>query len=292
MKYVFITHHKKVWPVDVMCRVLGVSRNAWYRYCQRRRQRSAPAAHQAMLSVVRELARDSGYSYGSRRIQRALQALGYCVGRYRARSLMRQADVHVRYRKKYKVTTNSKHRQPVFDNVLERKFTTTSADQAYVSDITYIWTQAGWLYLAVCIDLYSRRVVGWSMRSRMNRCLATDALRMAIDQRRPSAGLVVHTDRGSQYASYAWRRLVKAHGLVGSMSRKGNCWDNAVAESFFASLKKERVHSKHYQTRAEAQRDILNYIVMFYNSRRPHSYLGYVSPNQYEAAMTGLKKAA
>ena len=291
MKYVFITQHKKVWPVDVMCRVLGVSRNAWYRYCQRRRQRPA-AAHQAMLSVVRELARDSGYSYGSRRIQRALQALGYCVGRYRARSLMRQAGVCVRYRKKYKVTTNSKHRQPVFDNVLGRKFTTTRADQAYVSDITYIWTQAGWLYLAVCIDLYSRRVVGWSMRSRMNRCLATDALRMAIDQRRPSAGLVVHSDRGSQYASYAWRRLVKAHGLVGSMSRKGNCWDNAVAESFFASLKKERVHSKRYQTRAEAQRDILDYIVMFYNSRRQHSYLGYASPNQYEAAMTGLKKAA
>ena len=221
-----------------------------------------------------------------------LQALGYCVGRYRARSGMRQADVHVRYRKKYKVTTNSKHRQPVFDNVLERKFTTTRADQAYVSDITYIWTQAGWLYLAVCIDLYSRRVVGWSMRSRMNRCLATDALRMAIDQRRPGAGLVVHSDRGSPYASYAWRRLVKAHGLVGSMSRKGNCWDNAVAESFFASLKKERVQSKHYQTRAEAQRDILDYIVMFYNSRRRHSYLDYVSPNQYEAAMTGLKKAA
>ena len=152
--------------------------------------------------------------------------------------------------------------------------------------------QAGWLYLAVCIDLYFRRVVGWSMRSRMNRCLATDALRMAIDQRRPGAGLVVHSDRGSQYASYAWRRLVKAHGLVGSMSRKGNCWDNAVAESFFASLKKERVHSKCYQTRAEAQRDIVDYIVMFYNSRRPHSYLGYVSSNQYEAAMTGLKKAA
>ena len=136
MKYVFITHHKKVWPVDVMCRVLGVSRNAWYRYCQRRR-RQRPAAHQAMLSVVRELARDSGYSYGSRRIQRALQALGYCVGRYRARSLMRQADVRVRYRKQYKVTTNSKHRQAVFDNVLERKFTTTRADQAYMSDITY-----------------------------------------------------------------------------------------------------------------------------------------------------------
>ena len=115
---------------------------------------------------------------------------------------------------------------------------------------------------------------------------------MAIDQRRPGAGLVVHSDRGSQYASYAWRRLVKAHGLVGSMSRKGNCWDNAVAESFFASLKKERVHSTRYQTRAEAQRDILDYIVMFYNSRRRHSYLGYVSPNQYEAAMTGLKKAA
>jgi len=165
-------------------------------------------------------------------------------------------------------------------------------DQVYVSDITYLWTQEGWLYLAVFIDLYSRRVVGWSMGSRMKAGLVTDALRMAIWRRRPAEGLIVHSDRGSQYASKAYRRLLEANGFVGSMSRKGDCWDNAVAESFFASLKKERVHWKHYQTRIEAQQDVLDYIAMFYNSQRLHSYLDYVSPMDYESAMVELEKAA
>ena len=183
------------------------------------------------------------------------------------------------------MTTNSKHKQPVFENVLKRAFTVEKPDQVYVSDITYLWTQEGWLYLAVFIDLFSRRVVGWSMGSRMNAKLVTDALRMAIWRRQPQAGLIVHSDRGSQYASKAYRRLLKVHGFVGSMSRKGDCWDNAVAESFFASLKKERVQWKHYQTRAEAQQDVLDYIAMFYNSQRLHSFLDYISPNDYESAM-------
>ncbi len=292
MKYAFITRHKKAWPIERMCRVLGVSRNAYYRYCQRLQERSGAVAHQAMLAAVHEVDKASGRSYGSRRMARALQALGYPVGRYKARSLMQQAGVSVRYRKKYKVTTNSKRRQPVFDNVLGRAFNVSAPHRAYVSDITYIWTQAGWLYLAVCIDLFSRRVVGWSMGSRMQARRVTEALRMALWQYRPETGLLVHSDRGSQYASKAYRQLLKAHGLVGSMSRKGDCWDNAVAESFFASLKKERVQWRNYQTRAEAQQDILDYIVMFYNSRRLHSYLDYTSPNEYEAAMVELKKAA
>jgi putative transposase len=279
VKYAFITQHKKTWPVDVMCRLLGVSRNAYYRYCQQDRQ--PDPEHRALLSAVKEIAEASGYSYGSRRMKRALNALGYPVGRRKARSLMREAVVKARYRKKYKVTTNSNHKQPVFDNVLDRDFDAAGPDQAYVSDITYIWTQEGWLYLAVFIDLFSRRIVGWSMSSRMKARLVTDALRMALWQRRPSAGLIVHSDRGSQYASKAYRGLLKANAFVGSMSRKGDCWDNAVAESFFASLKKERVQWRHYQTRAEAQQDILDYIVMFYNSRRLHSTLDYTSPNDY-----------
>jgi putative transposase len=290
VKYAFITQHKKTWPVDVMCRLLGVSRNAYYRYCQQDRQ--PDPEHRALLSAVKEIAEASGYSYGSRRMKRALNALGYPVGRRKARSLMREAVVKARYRKKYKVTTNSNHKQPVFDNVLDRDFDAAGPDQAYVSDITYIWTQEGWLYLAVFIDLFSRRIVGWSMSSRMKARLVTDALRMALWQRRPSAGLIVHSDRGSQYASKAYRGLLKANAFVGSMSRKGDCWDNAVAESFFASLKKERVQWRHYQTRAEAQQDILDYIVMFYNSRRLHSTLDYTSPNDYESAMVELKKAA
>lgn len=275
-----------------MCRLLGVSRNAYYRYCQRQRDAQPDPEHQAMMAAVKEIAEASQYSYGSRRMKRALNALSYPVGRRKSRSLMREAGVKARCRKKYKVTTNSDHNQPVFENVLSREFAAEGSDQAYVSDITYIWTQEGWLYLAVFIDLYSRRVVGWSMGSRMKAQLVTDALRMALWQRRPKPGLVVHSDRGSQYASKAYRRLLKANGFVGSMSRKGNCWDNAVAESFFASLKKERVLWRHYQTRVEAQQDVLDYIAMFYNSRRLHSTLGYTSPNDYEAVTTKLKKAA
>ena len=292
MKYAFITRYKKTWPIDLMCRLLGVSRNAYYRYCQRRQEDQPDPERKELLATVKEMSEASDYSYGSRRMKRALNALGYPMGRFKARSLMREAGVKARYRKKYKVTTNSNHKQPVFENVLEREFSAVKPDQVYVSDITYLWTQEGWLYLAVFIDLYSRRVVGWSMGSRMKAGLVTDALRMAIWRRRPAEGLIVHSDRGSQYASKAYRRLLEANGFVGSMSRKGDCWDNAVAESFFASLKKERVHWKHYQTRIEAQQDVLDYIAMFYNSQRLHSYLDYVSPMDYESAMVELEKAA
>ena len=205
---------------------------------------------------------------------------------------MREAGVQVRQRKKYKVTTNSDHQQPVFDNLVQRQFEVAEVDQVYVADITYIWTQEGWLYLAVVIDLSIRKVVGWSMGSRMRAQLVCDALRMAIWQRRPKAGLIHHSDRGSQYASKAFRNLLKANEFRGSMSRKGDCWDNAVAESFFGSLKQERVQWRNYQTRYEAQQDILNYISMFYNPYRLHSTLGYVSPNDYEKKLTAIKEAA
>jgi len=275
-----------------MSRLLGVSRNAYYRYCQRQREQLPNAEHEAMIEAVKEVAQSSDKSYGSRRMKHALNALGYPVGRRKARSLMREAGVKARYRRKFKVTTNSDHKQPVFDNVLARDFSAAEPDQAYVGDITYIWTREGWLYLAVFIDLFSRRIVGWSMGSRMTTRLVTDALNMAVWQRQPKPGLVVHSDRGSQYASNAYRRLLNANGFVGSMSRKGDCWDNAVAESFFASLKKERVQWRSYQTRTESQQDILDYVVMFYNSRRLHSTLGYISPMGYEAAVVELRKAA
>lgn len=208
-----------------MSRLLGVSRNAYYQYCQRQRNKLPDVEHEAIIADVKQVAESSKYSYGSRRMKHALNALGYPVGRRKARSLMRKAGVKARYRKKHKVTTNSDHKQPVFNNVLSRKFTTAQPDQAYVTDITYIWTQEGWLYLAVFIDLFSRRVVGWSMGSRMKAKLVTDALRMAIWQRRPGAGLIAHSDRGSQYASRVYRRLLHANDFVGSMSRKGDCWD-------------------------------------------------------------------
>lgn len=245
-----------------------------------------------ILRAVRDIAKSSHHSYGNRRIGKELNARGYPVGRWKARSLMREAGVQVKHRKRYKVTTDSHHKQPVFENKLNRQFDVAAPNQIYVGDITYIWTREGWLYLAVVIDLFSRKVVGWSMSSRMKAKLVCDALRMAVWQRQPQPGLIVHSDRGSQYASKQYRQLLKIHGFIGSMSRVGNCWDNSVAESFFGSLKQERIHWRHYTTRHKAQQDVLQYISMFYNSHRLHSYLGYKSPNQYEAETEILKKVA
>lgn len=275
-----------------MCRVLGVTRSGYYSYQRRNANKPVDPEHQEMLHWVREIAKASEDSYGTRRMRKALNALGFPVGRSKTRSLMKEANIQVRYRKKYKVTTNSNHQHPVFDNLLARQFDVDQPNAVYVSDITYIWTQEGWLYLAVVIDLYSRKVVGWNMGTRMKAKLVCDALRMAIGQRRPKAGLIHHSDRGSQYASKAFRRLLNAHGFKGSMSRKGDCWDNAVVESFFGSLKQERVHWRYYQSRYEAQQDILNYISIFYNNNRLHSYLGYKSPNQYEKETLKLKMVA
>ena len=292
MKYAFITQHKNTYPVYLMCQVLGVIRQCYYHYRRNRENKPADPEHQEMLMWVKEIAKASDDTYGSRRMKRALNALGFPVSRNKARKLMREADVQVRHRRKYKVTTNSNHKQPVFDNLVQRQFDVPEPDQVYVADITYIWTQEGWLYLAVVIDLFSRKVVGWSMGSRMKAQLVCDALTMAIWQRKPKVGLIHHSDRGSQYASKAFRKLLKVHGINGSMSAKGDCWDNAVAESFFGSLKQERVHWRNYQTRYEAQQDILNYISMFYNSYRLHSTLDYMSPNDYEKQLTEMKEAA
>ncbi len=291
MKFSFITQHKNAWPIALQCRVLGVSRNGYYQYRKALGKPTDPE-HQEMLGWVKDIAKSSKYSYGSRRMKKALNALGYPVSRNKARKLMNEAGVKARQRRKYKVTTNSNHKQPVFDNLVNREFDVAQPDQVYAADVTYIWTQEGWLYLAVVIDLHSRKVVGWSMSSRMKAKLVCDALQMAIWRRRPKAGLIHHSDRGSQYASRAFRRLLKAHGVEGSMSRKGDCWDNAVVESFFGSLKQELVQWQSYQTRYEAQQDILEYISMFYNSTRLHSYLGYMSPNDFEGKLIEMKKAA
>jgi len=292
MKYLFVTQYKKTWPIDLMCRVLGVSRQGYYHYRRNIEARRSDAEHQEMLEWMQDIATTSHYTYGRRRMKRAMNALGFPISRTKTVNLMKEAGIEVRHKKKFKVTTNSNHKLPLFENLLERQFDVEQPNQVFASDITYIWTQEGWLYLAVVIDLYSRKVVGWSMSNRMTAQLVCDALTMAIWLRRPKAGLIHHSDRGSQYASHAFRRLLKAHGILGSMSRKGDCWDNAVVESFFGSLKQERVHWRHYQTRYEAQQDILDYISMFYNSYRLHSYLGYKSPNQYEMEMKELRKVA
>ena len=291
MKYAFITQHKNAWPITLQCRVLGVSRNGYYHY-QKKEERPTDPEHEELLEFVKELAEATDNTYGSRRMKQALNALGFPISRDKARKLMQEAGVKAKQWRKYKVTTNSNHRQPVFDNLLKRDFDVAQPDQVYAADVTYIWTREGWLYLAVVIDLCTRKVVGWSMSSRMKAQLVCDALQMALWRRNPKAGLIHHSDRGSQYASQAFRRLLKAHGIQGSMSRKGDCWDNAVVESFFGSLKQERVQWKNYQTRYEAQQDILEYISMFYNSERLHSYLGYMSPNDFERKLVIMEKAA
>ena len=213
----------------MLCRMMGVSRNGFYDYL-RRQERDPDPEHEEKLGWVKDLAKASDHTYGSRRMAKALRALGYGgTGRYQARSLMREAGVWVRYRRRYRATTNSDHRQPVFENRLERAFAVDGPDHVYAGDITYVWTQQGWLYLAVVIDLYSRKVVGWSMGRRLKSALVCDALQMALWRRRPPKGqLIHHSDRGVQYASHAFRRLLKAHGIEGSMSRKGDCWDNGV----------------------------------------------------------------
>jgi putative transposase len=265
-----------------MCRVLHVPRSGFYHYQKQQALPGHNGAREELLEWVKKIAASSNHTYGGRRMKKALNALGYPVGRNKAKRLMNEAGVFVRYRKKYKVTTNSKHKHAVYKNLLNRQFHTSHPDKAYVSDITYIGTQEGWLYLAVVMDLYSRKIVGWSMSSRMKASLVTDALKMALWQRRPTPGLIVHSDRGIQYASKAYRSLLSLHGCLGSMSRKGDCWDNAVAESFFGRLKQERVQWMSYQSRYQAQQDILSYITMFYNSYRLHSSIGYKTPNQIE----------
>lgn len=274
-----------------MCRLLGVTRSGFYSYLKRKQSgpdNNLPSIE--LLDWLLKIAESSHHTYGSRRMKSALNALGFLIGRRKTRRLMREANVFVRYKKKYRVTTNSNHKKPVFENILNRQFQVGEPNRAYVSDITYIWTHEGWLYLTVMIDLFSRKIVGWDMSSRMKAATVCNALTMAIWQRKPKAGLIVHSDRGSQYASYTYQRLLKGHQFIGSMSRKGNCWDNSVAESFFGRLKEERVNWRNYQTRKEAREDILNYITMFYNSQRLHSAVGYQSPNQYESGYRNLIK--
>jgi transposase InsO family protein len=210
---------------------------------------------------------------------------GFRIGRYKVRSMMRQAALKPVWKRKFVHTTDSKHDLPVAANVLDRQFNPPAPNLAYVSDITYIRTGAGWLYLAIVLDLYARKVVGWAMAPSMPAKLVCDALNMAIAQRRPGPGLIVHSDRGSQYASESYQKLLSTHGFVCSMSRKGNCWDNAVAERFFLNLKMERVWQRQYANHAEAKADITDYIVGFYNCKRINSALGNLSPAVYERKM-------
>lgn len=273
------------WPEKAhlarLCRLLGLSRSGVYAARQRQRRSQACALSTPLQSAF--LA--SGGNYGSRRLCAALKAQGLSVGRHRIRRLMKQHGLRARWKRQFTHTTDSRHDLPVAANVLDRRFSPQAPDQAWAADITYIRTDRGWLYLAAVLDLYSRKIVGWAMAPHMPAERVCTALQMAIALRQPKPGLIVHTDRGSQYASEAHRDLLARHGLIASMSRKGNCWDNAVMERFFLNLKMERVWQRRYANHAEAVTDITHYIVAFYNTHRLHSTLGYRSPADYEKAI-------
>jgi transposase InsO family protein len=282
VKFAFIAAEKASYPVQVLCRTLQVSRAGFYAWHTR-----APAPRtqqdQRLGVEIQAIHAESRQRYGSPRVHAELRDRGQRLGRKRVARLMRQQGLCARRRRRFRVTTDSNHPWPVAPNVLARQFAVVAPDTAWVTDITYLWTREGWLYLAVILDLFSRAVVGWAMSMHITRHLTLQALTMALGRRRPPQGLLHHSDRGSQYASTDYRDALKAHGIVCSMSRRGNCWDNAVAESFFATLKVELGHADlPWLTRGHAQGEVFEYIEGFYNGQRRHSTLGYLSPLTFE----------
>lgn len=278
-----------------MCRALGVSRSGYYAW--RKRGRSARAEADARLRVDIRAAHERGRrTYGSPRVHRELRAAGIRCGKKRIERLMREDGLRARRPRRFRTTTtDSRHPFPTAPNRLERRFGVQEIqelDRVWAGDITYVPTREGWLYLAVVLDLASRRVVGWAMRDTLEAVLAIDALEMALQSRRPSAGLLHHSDRGVQYACHAYRELLEAEGIQVSMSRTGDCWDNAVVESFFSTLEWELIGESHWRTRAEARTALFDYIECFYNRQRRHSSLGYLSPAAYEERLALTRRAA
>ena len=258
---------------------MEVSHSGYYEFLKRR----GDSIRQAdLIARIREVHRKSRYTYGSRRIMQQLRKNGMMIGRYRVRRLMRLAGIAVKKKRRYKITTQSNHRYPASQNLIQRCFQTERTNMVWVSDITYIKTMEGWLYLAVVMDLYSRKIVGWALARNMAVEMVKSALMMAIGRRKPGNGLIHHSDRGIQYACDEYRRLLQNHGITSSMSRSGNCLDNAVAERFFCTLKNESLLNWQNMSAEEVKHDIVDYIEMFYNSERLHSFNDYFSPNDYE----------
>jgi len=273
---------QREFSIERMCEVLGVARSGYYAW----RKRPVSQRAQANCALVHEIRRvhgESGQRYGSPRVYKALREQGHCCSRTRIERLMRQHGLRGKCRQRRRVvTTDSQHRLPVAPNLLNQRFMADRPNQKWVADITYIPTAEGWLYLACVLDLFSRKIVGWAMDKTMTTALVSDALEMALHQRKPAPGLLHHSDRGSQYASLAYQQCLADNRIQVSMSRTGNCYDNAVIESFWATLKVEQVHDQRYRTRAQARSDIFLFIEGFYNRRRRHSALGYLSPEQFE----------
>jgi len=295
MKYAHIHRSRRLWPVRLQCDALGVSFTGYHQH-QLRRAKIARRRHMteaALLVHIRAVFGELRGTYGWPRMWRELRRRGVRVGKERVRLLMQQQGIQARGKRRFRMaTTDSNHTLAIAPNLLDRNFTVEKPNTTWTGDVTYIATEEGWLYLAVVIDLFSRRIVGWSMKTTVDRSLVIDALEMACLQRRPEAGKAIfHSDRGSQYASDDFRALMKMYGLVASMSRKANCWDNAVTETLFGSLKVERLHGESFITVRAAKDAVINWI-LWYNQKRLHSTIGYQSPVEYEQAWMLQQDAA
>ena len=291
MKYAYISTERRTFPVAALCRVLSVHEQGYYAW-RRRPVGKRGAANERLRSEIRMVFAEARQRYGSPRVTAELRERGVGCGRHRVARLMRRDGHRAKAARKYRVTTDSSHGKPVAGNVLDRQFEVAVPNRLWAGDITYVATREGWMYLAVFIDLYSRMVVGWKLGTRLTAELVTGAFERAAARRRPAPGLLVHTDQGSQYASEDFARVLRRHGATLSMSRKGNCWDNAVAESFFHSLKVEAIHGNDFQTRREVEREVFDYIERFYNRKRRHSAIGLRSPECFEMTnATGLLAA-
>lgn len=264
-----------------MCHYLKVSRSGYYEWLKRK-ESSRQKKDRELKEKIRAIYDKSKKRYGSPRIHDELRDQGIRCSKKRVERLMREMGIRARYKRQFKITTNSKHNYPVAPNLLNRQFQVAVPNQVWTADITYIRTMEGWLYLAVVIDLFSRKIVGWAMSETMTADLAITALKMAIRCRRPTEGVMHHSDRGVQYASHSYQKVLKSNGMICSMSRKGNCWDNAPTESFFSTLKTECIDDKIYLTRAQARREIFEYIEIDYNRKRRHSSIGSMTPENFE----------
>ena len=289
MRYGFIERQRSVWPVRTMCRLLNVSHGGFYAWAGRLPSHRT-VTNERLTGLIRQSFAQSDRTYGSPRVWRDLVAWGERVGENRVARLMRRAQLQARRRRRRVPTdTGIRSEHCIAANVLDRQFAADGPNRKWAADFTYLWTTEGWLYLAVVIDLYSRKVVGWSMNASMTSALVIDALTMALWRRGKPTQLLHHSDQGSQYTSEDFQRLLAAQGIDCSMSRKGDCWDNAAIESFFSSLKTERTSRRTYAGRDDARADVFDYIERFYNPRRRHSTLGYVSPDQFEQAQVSLR---
>lgn len=282
MRFRVIEDCRADYPVRVLCATLDVSPSGYYAW-RSRPESPRKVANRQLLADIRQLHEQHRKRYGAPRIHAALRAQGRTISRGRVERLMHQHGIRAQRRRAFRVcTTDRNHALPIAPNLLDRNFTAARPNEVWVTDLTYVPTDEGWLYLAVILDLFSRKVVGWAMRDHMRTELPLAALSMAIQRRRPPPGLLHHSDRGSQYAAAEYREALRAHGIVQSMSRKGNCWDNAPMESFFGTAKSELVHQQRYPTREAAKRDLFAYMEGYYNRQRIHSALGYITPEQAE----------